>query len=420
MQIIINIALSSSIYYFTIINLLYFNLDLLQKILMYLIIIGGLVVTTIAGNCMILLMLGCIYIYLNRIKKNKIPNLIILIYGYVFDAVIDNLFTLGFRIIGIEVSNFIFWYLIGMNIILFILTFFLKRIVLRLLEFPPNIAIQIAVFLLVCLSIFIFNIIVGEKIGYSDESVFYNSVLFMLYFYVFTRLVLILVSKVEENNDVILKNESYKNLQVYTYKIEKAYNKNRSIRHDYMNIMLAMKDYIDQGDLIGIKDYFYNNIMKIAEEMQQNKNTINCLTNIHIIELKSIISSKTIYAMEMGIDVKIEVEYPIEHVNMKVIDLIRVIGIFIDNAIEASIISTDKKVHIICIKNDKCVQFIVENSYSIENILYDSSKRKYVSTKGKNRGIGLNNVDEILLRYDNIILNTSAEIYFKQHLIILN
>lgn len=417
---VMSIILSGLIYYFTIVNLLYFKLKIIQKVLIYFMIVVGLAVTDIIGNHMIILTLGCVYLYINTIRNNKIPNAIVIIYGYVFDTVIDHLVTLGFSIVGIEVSDYMILYLLGINVLLFFLTYWLQKIVIRLLELPPQISVQIALFLLVCLSIFVFNIVAGEKMGYTDENVFFNSVLFVFYFCVFTILALTLIKKIEEYNDVLLKNESFKNLQVYTSKIEKAYNEVRSVRHDYMNIMLAMKDYIDERDIEGIKRYFYENVIDINEQILQSKSVLNCLINMKIIELKSIISSKVIYAMEIGIHVNLEVQDVINHVDMKILDLIRIMGIFIDNAIEAASISEERQLGIICIKNKNNIQFIILNTYNPQEIRYNNIKRKYLSTKGENRGIGLDNVNEILLDYNNILLNTSVNDYFKQELVIMN
>ena len=86
----------------------------------------------------------------------------------------------------------------------------------------------------------------------------------------------------------------------------------------------------------------------------------------------------------------------------------RIIGVILDNAIEASINSSDKQLGIEAYTNsEKEFKMIISNSYTNE---VDSNKIgiKRFSTKGKNRGHGLLLVKHII--NDNRIFNLKTNI----------
>ncbi|WP_261828817.1 GHKL domain-containing protein [Inconstantimicrobium mannanitabidum] len=144
------------------------------------------------------------------------------------------------------------------------------------------------------------------------------------------------------------------------------------------------------------------------------------LKYIKIIPLKALVSSKLIYAQSKGIETKIELIENIEKINIKTIDICRIIGILLDNAIEASLLCEKKLVHFAIVKNNNMTIFIINNS-CINNIppIYKLYEDNY-STKGKNHGIGLKTIRNIINNdYNNILLNTKLEDgLFKQELII--
>lgn len=67
-------------------------------------------------------------------------------------------------------------------------------------------------------------------------------------------------------------------------------------------------------------------------------------------EIKGLISAKVIRAQELGIDVVIDVTEIIDNIDMDRVDLVRSLGILLDNAIDAAVESTDKKMNVALIK----------------------------------------------------------------------
>nr|WP_243177094.1 GHKL domain-containing protein [Clostridium estertheticum] len=109
-----------------------------------------------------------------------------------------------------------------------------------------------------------------------------------------------------------------------------------------------------------------------------------------------------------NITLSIEILDTIDTVHIDIIDLCRIVGILLDNAYEAAKDSKEKLVSISFIQ-DEYLNITIANSYN-SNINISSIYKKSYSTKGSNRGIGLNNVKEIInKKYPNVLLKTSVE-----------
>ena len=193
----------------------------------------------------------------------------------------------------------------------------------------------------------------------------------------------------------------------YIHGLEEINREIRSIQHDYSNILLSLYGYIENEDLKGLKSYFEKTIL------QTNQQQINCfqqLENIKIMELKGLIGSKLLRAQSLNITVQIEVPEKIESISTDLMDLTRIIGIFLDNAIEATLQHTQPQIQ---------VAFLHTNVNELVIVIQNTTIGQYVdikqlfdenfSTKGENRGFGLHNVKQLLERYPNILLNTYLE-----------
>lgn len=126
-----------------------------------------------------------------------------------------------------------------------------------------------------------------------------------------------------------MKQESVSALQQYTAQVESLYNSLRSFKHDYSNILLTLYEYIDTRDMDGLASYFTRNILPLTKQLDPQNAHITRLSNLNIVELKSMVTAKIIYAQEMGIDVSVEINQPLDRVNMDIIDLVRILGIFL-------------------------------------------------------------------------------------------
>ena len=109
---------------------------------------------------------------------------------------------------------------------------------------------------------------------------------------------------------------------------------------------------------------------------------------------------------------------------MDVYDFSRILGILLDNAIEAASQCEKKniKIEIRDIKPRKCQILTIENTYSNKNIeISRLSEKGYTSKTNdkENHGIGLWQVAKMVKKHNNVLLDTSKdEEYFRQELAI--
>ncbi|MGX0142437.1 quorum-sensing sensor histidine kinase AgrC [Staphylococcus hominis] len=207
----------------------------------------------------------------------------------------------------------------------------------------------------------------------------------------------------------------------YTLQIESINNEMRKFRHDYVNILTTMSEYIRENDMDGLKTYFNNNIVPMKDNLQMNSIKINGTDNLKVRAIKGLITTKILQAQEKNIPISIEVPELIDHIEMNTVDLSRIIGIIIDNAIEASEELEDALIRIAFINVETSVMFIVMNKCKedmpkIHELFQDS-----FSTKGDNRGLGLTTLKEITDTTENVLLDTTIENgYFVQKVEIIN
>lgn len=212
------------------------------------------------------------------------------------------------------------------------------------------------------------------------------------------------VSEVEQEK------QQFENLVEYSTQIESMYTDLRSFKHDYVNIMSTMSGYFESKDYEGLEKYFNENIVTTGKKLSKDNYRLNQLKNIQNLAIKGLISSKLIYAHEMGIDVYIDIVEPIDDFYIKDVDLGRIIGIYLDNALEAVKECEDKRIRFNIAKTDQNVCITIANTYdSSKKIPLGMINRKGYSTKGENRGMGLYNVDVIISKYNNIFKQTKIE-----------
>lgn len=218
---------------------------------------------------------------------------------------------------------------------------------------------------------------------------------------------------IEDDDEIRKKEEALVQQIEYSETLETLYNEMRVFKHDYVNVLSAMMGYMDEDDMEGLKKFFNENIITLNSKI--NKSKIGMLQNLKIKEIKGLIASKLINAEGKGININIELRDEIDFINLDKIALTRIIGILLDNAIEATIEAEEKNINFAIVKNNNSITIVISNTFKDSNIPIHKMYKKGFSTKGANRGIGLNNVREILKESQNINMDTFIDKgYFNQ------
>ena len=217
--------------------------------------------------------------------------------------------------------------------------------------------------------------------------------------------------KVRVEKEIALKQKKFEqeHLQTYTDEIVGLYNEIRGFRHDYAGMLVSMQMAIDSGDLQEI-DRIYNEVLvKANQKLRSDKYTYFDLNNIEDSALRSLIAQSIVYARNNDVEFTLEVKDIITRLSIDLLDLVRMMSVLLNNAVEGAAESYLKQMEVAVIKMDLETIIVIQNSCKITMTPSEDLFELGFSTKGRNRGIGLNNVKEILDKYENIILETEME-----------
>ncbi|MFH4935913.1 quorum-sensing sensor histidine kinase AgrC [Staphylococcus cohnii] len=302
----------------------------------------------------------------------------------------------------------------------YIARFFIKRLSFSDLSLNKLYLILVSLFLLIILGLIYFYL-PNQNVSFGDAK--FISIMYAVV--IITTAILIITISFSIIRQIQYKRniKEIENYYKYTLQIEKINNEMRKFRHDYVNILSTLSDYIRENDMEGLRKYFNEEIIPMQDNMQMKTLKINGIENLKVREIKGLLTTKILQAQEKNIRLSIEVPEPIEKIDMPIINLSRVIGILLDNAIEASEkIEDDPLIRIAFIKNeDDSVMFIIMNKCKPDMPRVHTLFQENYSTKGKNRGLGLSSLKEITDATSNVLLDTTIDNnYFIQKVEILN
>ncbi len=271
--------------------------------------------------------------------------------------------------------------------------------------------------LLLLITIYLFDNLIPGQNG-SIGRMIYNNVLHISgYLLVMCFLLLSMRRSYLEQIQAEAKQKALQDLQSYTQNLEAMYNGLRSFKHDYVNILLSLSGYIEDGDMDRLKFFFESKIFPTKNLITKGDYKLNQLSNIGVLEIKSLLSVKMIYAHELGIDITIDIPGKVESFLIDTVDLARILGIFLDNAIEAALETEQPQIGLNIIQDKAGVSIIISNSFRDNGVMLHNLKRKGFSTKAGHQGIGLWNAQKIISSYDNVLLETTMKCsYFIQHI----
>lgn len=189
-------------------------------------------------------------------------------------------------------------------------------------------------------------------------------------------------------------------LKMYTSEIESMQQEIRKFKHDYMNILSSLSGYIEQDNMIGLKKYFDEKIMTFSVQKDSIDKTVDRLIYVEQEELKGLLAMKAIRAQEVGVKVEIDMVEKVKF-QMDIVDLCRIVGILVDNAIEAAALSTEKIIAIGMVNVGEKALLIVTNTVADMVPIY-KLREKGFTTKGNGHGLGLEIVRSILKSYPNV------------------
>lgn len=216
--------------------------------------------------------------------------------------------------------------------------------------------------------------------------------------------------------NLILTTQKLESAEEYNNTLRILHDNVRGFKHDFDNIVTTIGGYIKTEDMKGLKKYYsqleddcqrVNNLYILNPDVVKNDGIYNLLT-------------KKYYEAESK-DIKVNITFLLDlsALNMKIYEFARILGILLDNAIEASFECKEKIINLTFKNDTKNYRqlLIIENTYNTPDIDTEKIFEKGVSGKENHSGLGLWEVRKLVKKNSNVNLFTSKNNkYFVQQL----
>lgn len=190
----------------------------------------------------------------------------------------------------------------------------------------------------------------------------------------------------------------------------------RSFKHDFDNIVNTIGGYVVNEDMDGLKKY-YNQLL---EECNKTNNLYALSPNvINHPAIYHILATKYYDANQLDIHINLNVFLDLNEIEtrMKIYDFTRILGILLDNAIDAAK-ECDKKIINVTFRKEisnNMIVVIIQNTYKNKDVDTERIYQKGVSSKENHSGLGLWKVRQILMHNNNLnLFTTKNDEYFTQ------
>lgn len=180
----------------------------------------------------------------------------------------------------------------------------------------------------------------------------------------------------------------------------------RSFRHDFNNIMQAIGGYIQTNNIHDLKEYFSNLVPECFKVNNLYRYHSKLMANSAIY---SVIADKYNKAENFKIKMSLNISSDINKINLDSYHLTKILGILLDNAIEASKECPKKIINLSFKYSDGKELILVENTYLNKNVPIKKIFEKNFSSKLNHSGLGLWEVNKIVSKNKNLNLYTTTD-----------
>ena len=218
------------------------------------------------------------------------------------------------------------------------------------------------------------------------------------------------VSKLE-NTKIDLENA---NNTIHSLKI--LHDQVRSFKHDFDNMVNSIGGYVVNEDIEGLKKY-YNQLL---EECHKTNNLYALSpTVINHPAIYHLLATKYYEADQKNVQINLDVFLDLNEIEerMKIYDFTRILGILLDNAIEATVECEKKIINVTFRKemSNDMIAVIIQNTYNNKDVNTETIYQKGVSSKENHSGLGLWKIRQILMHNNNLnLFTTKNEEFFTQ------
>lgn len=263
-----------------------------------------------------------------------------------------------------------------------------------LLYFYLILYIWISSMVIYYLTTYVFNI---DAVSYIIAMVVVVSQLF------FSLFVYSINKKIRQDK---LSLQQINDLKIYTQQLESSQRGLRKFKHDYQNMLLSLK-------LSAKKSHDKELIDKLAEYSSKTLEDkvlwqFNDVDNVKDELLKSLFISKLNRIFQNNIQYSFECRIVIENLSNKYnsFDIVRILGIVYDNAIEESLEFGDEaRIDTMVYRENGELEIEIKNRCRNTDLTIQDMKKSGFTTKKNHDGLGLANIEELSQPYNDIFIN---------------
>ena len=361
--------------------------------------------------------LKCIY------KKTSVKTLIGILSLFTISCLSELIFAIiltVFKINAIEITSNFVGYILSNSVILFIyicvskIKYIRKLIIYIVSWYNDKESNSLIIFVFMAITILTF-LMYNNYISLLPSSFLFLTNLFCICVFVFV----IGFFKVKSNNNRIV--TEYDNLLNYVKVYEDEIEEKSKNQHEYKNQLIVIKS------MLGTRN---KKIIKYIDDQLENgkdfedKRWLSKLKYVPQGGLKGLIYYKIQEMLKKDIKVFVDVSPQLEklknnkNISKNLEDISKIIGVYLDNAIQAVSEMNEKYIIIEFYLEDKNVVFSLSNNYSGIVDISKLDKEGY-TTKGNGHGYGLSLVKDIISKNDRLSQKRELNgIYYVQKLYI--
>lgn len=247
------------------------------------------------------------------------------------------------------------------------------------------------------LSVLIFLVIGVGSFWYMNSHAINDSFEFLINLFVLFLFFLMAILYFKENMKSKEMSDKYNELLSTIDTFEKELITKRKIIHDFKNQLIVINGYADNPEKL--KAY-------LSEIIKDQRNIPNSKLLLNVEKLPSGLKGLIYYKfsnLDSNINVSIDIKNSLkkyESISPKLNkDCLKILGVFIDNAIEAVKNEKEKYINLEFIKQKEQIIITVRNTCTPRVNIKDLTKNGF-TTKGKNHGYGLSLVSDIVRKED--------------------
>lgn len=216
--------------------------------------------------------------------------------------------------------------------------------------------------------------------------------------------------KIQES---LLNKQKQKELEEYANYLEQSEDNLRAFRHDYRNLLNSLKVSAAEGNVQELLDKLerYSAENLDSQALLKYKDT----NHIQVKTLKSLIITKLNAIYQAGIPYDFECRQTIASIpgNVDELDLVRVIGIAFDNALEESQSLSERNGHpeiqaMLYQETTDSLEFEIRNKIVPGKRQHTNLATKGFTTKTGHQGLGLANLQDIEQKYPELDISYSV------------